>query len=65
MYLGGIRYILNREIPVLNCQDDIQITKKQAFEDHLAQESLNLMGCYCSKETSVFKLWDLIPHNFN
>lgn len=28
MYLGGIKYVLNREIPDLNCQDDIILTKR-------------------------------------
>lgn len=65
IYLGGVKFVINREVPDLNCPEDIEITKAQAYADYHSESSLNLMGCYCDEHTTVWALWTLIPHNFN
>lgn len=63
MYLAGIKNLTNKKIPSLNCPG-VAISKKLAYLDNQKEDNNNLMGCYCAKETTIFALWHLIPHNF-
>lgn len=69
MYLSGFRFYLNKKIPNLNCDPELTYTKIEAYKDQMkiygAEAPTGLLACYCSRETSLYAPWALIPHNFH
>ena len=62
---------MNRKIPDAVGCPDVEITKKEAFQDYLkgidddlAENPTGLMGCYCMENTSIFLPWTIATHNF-
>lgn len=71
MYLSGISFFMNKNIPdAIGCPD-ISITKREAyldvikgFDNDKTTEEVGLMRCYCKDETSLWMPWTLIGKNF-
>ena len=70
MYLSGSRFqfFLNSKIPALNCDPELEYSKVGAYNDYMkiyrGESPSGLLPCYCSRETSLWTPWSLIPHNF-
>ena len=68
MYLSGFKFFINKKIPALNCDPELTYTKIEAYKDQMKiyhdESPTGLLSCYCSRETSLYAPWYLIPHNF-
>ena len=70
MYLSGFSSYIKRKIPNLNCDSEREYTKIEAYKDYMKyyddqeEDPQGFLPCYCSRETSLFAPWYLIPHNF-